>query len=234
MNAIRLALTWLTIAPVSGPASVDRALARRAIALVPFIGIALGGLAAGISTVGGLLGGFLAVAFLALATRGMHLDGLADTVDALGSYRDPAGAREVMKSGPVGPFGAIAIALVIGIQAAAIAQLPWAAVILAVASGRIAVLIACSFDPAPAEADGFSPLVTGTQRWWYTAVWIVALAAAATYLSYSSALLVVIALAWLPIFVHHCTKRLGWINGDVLGAASELTVTITLIALIFR
>lgn len=70
-----------------------------------------------------LVMGWLVVGALAWMTRGLHLDGLADLTDGLGSGRPAAGALEVMRDPRVGAFGAMALVLVLGLQAAAIAVL---------------------------------------------------------------------------------------------------------------
>ena len=95
------------------------------ITAVPLVGLVLGALGCGIAfaltrtDLPAVLIGAAVVAFLALATRGMHLDGLADTVDGLGSYGDPDRVRQIMRTGDVGPFGAAALALVVLIQSVA-------------------------------------------------------------------------------------------------------------------
>ena len=44
-------------------------------------------------------------------TGGLHLDGLADTVDGLGGGRDPEARRHIMKDSRVGAFGVLALIL---------------------------------------------------------------------------------------------------------------------------
>ncbi|MCK8659525.1 adenosylcobinamide-GDP ribazoletransferase, partial [Pseudomonas umsongensis] len=102
MDGLPLALSWLTVLPVRGPADIDRAAAARAIRAAPVTGILLGAAAAGVlwlllaAGCAPPLAGLLCVGFLAVATRGMHIDGLSDTADGLGCYGPPERAREVM------------------------------------------------------------------------------------------------------------------------------------------
>ncbi|WP_336086160.1 adenosylcobinamide-GDP ribazoletransferase [Nocardia sp. SSK8] len=240
MNAVRLALSWLTVAPISGPATVDRRSAGRAIALAPAVGLLLGVIAAaamwafGRAGLDTLLAGLLTVGLLALLTRGMHLDGLADTVDGLGSYGPPERARQIMKSGGAGPFGVAALIFAIGIQAVAFAALAgherWWAIALAVALGRVAVVAACRTGVPAAPEAGFGALVAGTQPPVVIAVWSVsALAGAVAAVPatlWLGPLVTVIALTVALVIVRHCARRFGGLSGDVLGAVLEITVSL--------
>lgn len=239
MNGVRLAVSWLTVLPVRGPDEVDRAVAGRAIAFAPLVGIMLGGGAAGlmwgIGELGGswLLAGLVAVGGLALITRGMHIDGLADTMDGLGSYGPPERAREIMKSGGAGPFGVAALVFAIGVQAVSFAALAeagrWLAVVLAVTVGRVAVVVACRRGIEAAPGAGFGALVAGTQVPAVELVWGGIIGAAAVFAvdnRWQGPVAVVSALALSAMVVRHCVRRFGGLNGDVLGAALELSVTV--------
>ena len=70
-----------------------------------------------------LVVGLLVVGTLALGSRGMHLDGLADTVDGLGSGWDRDRALQIMQRGNTGPMGAVALMIMIGLQAASIGRI---------------------------------------------------------------------------------------------------------------
>ncbi|MFD1533779.1 adenosylcobinamide-GDP ribazoletransferase, partial [Pseudonocardia aurantiaca] len=131
-----LALSWLTVLPVRA-GTPDAGVAAGALRWAPVVGALLGAAAGGVLVglaalgVPSLVAGLLTVGFLALATRGMHLDGLADTADGLGCYGPPERALAVMRDGGAGPFAVVTLIVVLGAQAAslaAIAPYGWRAV----------------------------------------------------------------------------------------------------------
>lgn len=240
MNGVRLAVSWLTVLPVRGPEVVDRGAAARAIMLAPLVGGVLGIGAAGLLWVlvhagaSGLLAGIVVVAGLGAITRGMHLDGLADTMDGLGSYGPPERARQIMKSGGAGPFGVAAIVFAVGIQAISFAALAesqrWYAVVVAVLAGRVAVVLACRRGVEAAPEAGFGALVAGTQSSFTVVGWTVLALLAATFAVpehlWLGPVAVVVALGVPVLVVRHCVRRFGGLSGDVLGAALEISVAI--------
>ncbi|MGV9679436.1 adenosylcobinamide-GDP ribazoletransferase [Nocardia sp. NPDC003482] len=244
MNAVRLAFSWLSVLPVRGPESVDRDVAGRAIALAPVVGIVLGALATGVLWVlcwagtGFASAGLITVGMLALVTRGMHLDGLADTADGLGCYGPPERAREVMKSGGVGPFGAVAMVFAVGLQSFAFAGMAeagrWWGVAVAVVVGRVAVVLACR-GYAAAPGAGFGALVADTQGWVMVVGWIVIASAASVFVVprrwWLGVVAVVAGLAVALFVVRHCVRRFEGVNGDVLGAAVEIAVSVAAVSL---
>ncbi|HEX7301667.1 adenosylcobinamide-GDP ribazoletransferase [Lentzea sp.] len=231
---MKLAFSWLTVLPLRVD-DVDRGAAGRAISWTPVVGVVLGAFVAGvlelfaISNISALVAGFLAVGVVALATRGMHLDGLADVADGLGCYGPPERALAVMKDGGAGPFGVVSLVVVLGAQAAALPHAHWGVVLLAFATSRAAFGLCCLRGVPAARPEGLGALVAGTQpRWIVIGTWAV-LALAAIPLGVRAVVAVVVAGALVWLLVKHTGKRFGGITGDVLGAAAEVALLAVLV-----
>ncbi|MFI6757919.1 adenosylcobinamide-GDP ribazoletransferase [Micromonospora sp. NPDC050417] len=244
----RLALTTFTIAPLR-TGRVDRETAAVAMLLAPAVGALLGVVLAaillGAAGAGApvLVAGVVTVAAGALLTRGLHLDGLADTVDALGSYRSGPAALEIMKKPDVGPFGVAALVLVLLLQVGALAALPdrrWpallATVVAATAAGRLAVGWACRRGVPAARPQGLGALVAGTLGPVPLALATVAVAgvavAAVPGRPWQGPLVVGVALAAGSVLLRHTVRRFGGITGDVLGAQVEVVTTLVYLGLV--
>ncbi len=237
-NAVRLALGLLTVVPVGSLPEVDRSLVRRSMRWVPLVGAVLGGAAALVFVSAGRLGlgpftaAVLAVASLAAVTGGLHLDGLADTADGLGSRRPADQALAVMRASDIGPMGVTVLVLVLLLQVFALAEASWRAVLVAVVVGRLGILGCCSRGVPAARADGLGALVAGTASRPVLIVSTAAVAIAATgLLGWPGLLAVVLGLAVTFALVRHSTRRLGGITGDVIGAAVELATAVALLVL---
>ncbi len=248
VDGLRLALSLLTVAPVPAD-TVDRRTGGAAMVWAPAVGALLGLAAGGFLLLAhaagapGLVAGTAAVALFAALTRGLHLDGLADTADGLGSYGDAERALTIMKKSDIGPFGVIAIVLALLAQAAALADLAagsavlvLTAVAVAAATGRLAVTWACCRGIPPARPEGLGALVSGTVRPLAALAWTVALAAVAVLATpdrpWLGPLAVVAAVASSIALTRHTVRRFGGITGDVLGACVEIAVTICLVVLV--
>src|SRR6266704_1793671 len=232
LGGFRLAVTLLTAIPLPGGKAdgpPSRPVAGAAMIWAPVIGLLLGGAAAGVLYVfqrfwhaGPLVGAVLAVIVLAVLTRCLHLDGLADLADGLGSRGPAARALDIMRRSDIGPFGVAALVLTVLLQVTALARADAlgrgvTAVIAAAVTGRLAVTWACRHGVPAARHEGLGALVAGTVHPAAPA----AASAAAPFgwifiLAIVAGLAAPAALTWLAV------RRLGGITGDVLGALTEI------------
>jgi adenosylcobinamide-GDP ribazoletransferase len=219
----------------------DRPTGGRAMLCAPLVGVVLGGFAAGAGALlawrgGGLLGAVAAVSVLAGLTRGLHLDGLADVADGLGSGKPAEDALRIMKQSDIGPFGVLTLVLVLLAQVAALAgqfaQSPGRgalAVLTAAVAARCALPWGCRRSVPAARPGGLGAMVAGTVPeagvWAVTALSALALGAADPRAA--MAVVVGVAAAWL--LLRRCVRRFGGITGDVLGAMAETAATVALV-----
>jgi adenosylcobinamide-GDP ribazoletransferase len=268
-QGLRLSVTLLTVIPwpraagepgpaagEPGPAAAPpRATVAAAMAWAPAVGLLLGVVASAVLVVadrplgaGPLTAAGLAVGSLALLTRGLHLDGLADLADGLASGKPAPAALDIMRRSDIGPLGTVTLVLTLLIQVAALSQAESAghgrgpaALIAAVVTGRLALTWACRRGVVAARPDGLGALVAGSVR--------PAIPAAATAVTVVAAWVAVVLsatvtgrpLGWtLPVAIlaglgaafavqRHAVRRLGGITGDVLGALAEIAATVTLV-----
>lgn len=256
-EGIRLAVGTLTRLPVPPPERIDQRVAGVAMTLAPLVGLGLAlmvgvpmaalawAMAGSSSAATGILLAALAVGCLAWLTRGLHLDGLADLADALGSGKPADQALAIARRSDIGPFGTMALVLALLLQSAALALAlahgaGLAALAVAVVSARLGLTWACTPRWRPARPDGLGATVaqsTTALGASLLSVALLCLAGALGWLLIGNALGglalvagVIAALLAAHLVCRTAERRLGGVTGDVLGAAVEWSTTASLVA----
>ncbi len=201
----------------------------------PAVGALVGGAVAGALAAGAAidpwLGALAAVAVWVWITGALHLDGLADTADALGAaHRDPARVLEVLRDPHLGTFGVLA--LVLALLAKLVLLMLFArdghalaALALVAAWARLGAVIWSQTLPplAPGSGERFAWRARRASLW----VWALALAAASLWLVPALLAAPLAIAAWWRFL----RQRLGGMTGDCLGAGVE-ACEIALLALL--
>lgn len=179
-------------------------------------------------------------------TRGLHLDGLADTADGLGSGKPAEDALRIMKQSDIGPFGVITLVLVLLAQTAALTQVygdSWArgavAAVVSATAARLALTLAARTGVPAARPEGLGAAVAGVvplrgAALVAAAVTLGAAGAGALFGSYDvvrTVLAVAAAVAAAELLLRHCTRRFGGVTGDVFGGLAETATTAALVIL---
>jgi len=224
----RAALSFLTVLPVGGQAAARSVHLGRA--WFPAVGLLLGGAAAGAFWLASgattpALAAVLALALLAVATGGLHLDGLANAADGLLGGATAERRLEIMRDSRVGTFGLVAIVLLLLGDWAVLSGMPpltvLAALLAAAAMSRLAVVCVLVWLPY-ARPEGLGAAAHGGPPLPDLAVAGVA-AALPLALDWRhgvmAAILVAIAATGIAALAR---ARIGGATGDVCGAIVEV------------
>jgi len=242
-DALRLAIGTLTRLPVPAPRNVDRRTAGIAMSLAPLVGLVLAvicGLPLLVRHDRPLLALLLSIvsfALLAWATRALHLDGLADTADALGSGKPAAAALEIARKSDIGPFGVLALIFALLLQITAIASFAnsrdsYLAFVIAIVASRVGLTIACTRAWPPARSEGLGAMVSASVPFVVAISWsVITLGLAGWLLGTAGLISVAFGLIAGIAVLMMSRRRLGGVTGDVLGATIEITTAATLVAL---
>ncbi|MFE1750875.1 adenosylcobinamide-GDP ribazoletransferase [Streptomyces anandii] len=251
LHGLRFAFGTLTVLPVR-VSRWDRAAARGGMLCAPLAGLVVAAAAAAAGLLLLLLGaGTLSAAVAgaavpAVLTRGLHLDGLADTADGLGSGKPAEDALRIMKQSDIGPFGVITLVFVLLAQVAALSHAyadSWSrgalATAVAAVTARLALTLAARAGVPAARPEGLGAAVAGVVPVPGALGAALAVLAAATAAGAAlgprtaalAALAVLAALAAAELLLRHCTRRFGGVTGDVFGGLAETAATTALVVL---
>lgn len=236
---LALAASFLTIIPLLGKRPGTSETVAKSFRWFPLIGFALGGLLvaadwAASAFIAPAARSIILVMVLTIVTGAVHLDGLADTADALGAGSDRSRALEIMRDSRLGTFGAVALFFLLIIKisalAAALGSHRRVALYLAPGLARWAmVAMTWRMDYLRPQGAGTALLrnTGGSDLLFASILALVGCALAWNRFALPAALIALI----LALILRSSYRRwLGGVTGDLIGAAGEIIETAVIVA----
>jgi adenosylcobinamide-GDP ribazoletransferase len=171
----------------------------------------------------------LLIVLLVLLTRGLHQDGLADTVDGLAGGRTPAERLAIMRDPHIGAIGATGLFLSLIVRYAGLMAMPhelrWPALLCMPAVGRWTMVTLAWISPyARAEGGLAAPFLTYLS-WRQVTLSTVIMAVALTgcFSVVGAGLILLTGALFLLVAWWACRSWFGGTTGDTLGATNEVS-----------
>lgn len=230
MKGLFSAIRLLTIVPIPGG---DAGLSGASLPWFPVVGAMLGGIVYAILAMAGPYwpagAAILSVTAMAILTRGLHLDGIADAADGLGGGRDRESALAIMKDSRTGAFGVIALCLILMAKTLAFWRLADSVLIAwVIPAGAISRFMQLDMMVRlpNARPGGLAAAIMPEARWRHWAIGlllsvaiVLPIGGPAGIIGLIGALCANVALgAWFK-------RRVGGVTGDLIGATSEISET---------
>lgn len=236
---LRIAASFLTIVPVLPHRRVDDDSVAAAFGWFPLVGFAI---AIALSLEDFVLARFfdltvrsiLIVLSLTIVTGALHLDGLADTADALGAGRDRARALVILRDSRIGGFGAAAIFFALALKVVALATLygarRYTAIFAALGLARWAMVAVADRIPyLRAEGAGSALLGGESERRNLVIASLTVAAAMLPLVSWTVLASIIAAIAIVLAMRAFYRRWLGGVTGDLIGACGEIVEIAVLI-----
>lgn len=240
-----IALAFLTILPIRLPEKLGEKDLAGSAAFFPLAGWAIGALLAGAAwlaswlAVPALPAAVVLVSLEAWFTRGLHLDGLADLLDALGGGNTPEKRLAIMKDSATGAFGVVGLVCLLLLKATCIAALlgresGWEKYLL-----LAAVPAVCRWAMAVLAFRAHYPRKTGTGHPFvgkinFPGIVVGALFCLPVFALKFAGLFLVPAILLPALWLRRkAGQALGGVTGDVLGASCELGEAVGWLAALF-
>lgn len=177
----------------------------------------------------------LLIVLLVALTRGLHQDGLADTLDGWAGGRTPEQRLEIMRDGRIGAIGATGLILALGLRYAGLAALPepdrLPILLCMSAVGRWAMVVGAVAVPyARAEGGLAESFLQNLQT---RHVLIATLGVAAALVFAMGPIGAVVSLSVTALVARavsaHSRRLCGGVTGDTLGATNEVAEVLFLL-----
>jgi adenosylcobinamide-GDP ribazoletransferase len=236
---IRLAASFLTVLPVSIESASEADVAA-SMAWFPLVGFAMGIVFAledyALSFFfDGAVRAAIIVLSMAVLSGAIHLDGLADTADALGAGWDRVRALQILRDSRIGTFGAIALFLALALKLVALAGASGrpriAALVLAPTLSRWAlVAVSYKLEYLRDQGAGSAMLGNGSERN-FTIASVIAIVAMLPLISFKIFIAYAVANGVTLAMRAFYSRWLGGVTGDLIGACGEIVEVLAIVVL---
>jgi adenosylcobinamide-GDP ribazoletransferase len=233
-----LALTFLTVFPWPRFGEVNSGDLARSLFWFPWVGAVLGvvywGAGAGLSHyVPAPAAAALLLTLTVVLTRGLHLDGLADTVDGLGGGDTPEARLAIMKDSRLGAFGAVSLVLVLLLKFSFLLALLDRGLardlVLFPIISRWGIVVLASLAPYARPGGGLGQAMTeGATSRLLAGATLSAFVLSILAAGFTGPLSLVLAALVVWGLSRYFRRRLGGVTGDVYGAVNEILETLVL------
>lgn len=236
------ALRFMTSLPIPWKENEDMVQVSRSSGMFPLVGLVIGFLLLGVQFLSSLIftqwtTALMQTIFWVLITGGLHLDGLSDTFDGLGSRQERERILEIMKDSQIGAFGALSLIVQLMLKTALCYELNLLSpslILLVPVSARWGQLIVIRFFK-PARKDGMGRFFQEHMRNQEMILGLLTVFAVFV-LSGNTLMLPLLLIHGLIVYMlgHNISKKLGGLTGDVYGliceAGEDITIVLVLIS----
>ncbi|UCZ56139.1 adenosylcobinamide-GDP ribazoletransferase [Desulfurispirillum indicum] len=171
----------------------------------------------------------LMVLYLVVITGALHLDGLADSADALFSHRDHQRKLEIMRDVHVGTMGVVAVVLVLGGKLYAFMHLENLWILVAVpVLARLSMVVAMHLLPY-ARGEGLASSFYGKRTPWLLVQFLALSVLLGAGYQITLALLAVF-VVFVALVLWWYRRMIGGVTGDMLGALCETCELVLFVA----
>ena len=233
MKGFLYALQFLTIFPPAAKSVVDKSKLSRSTLYFPLIGLFLGLILVATNNLLSLIPleqfliNVILVTLLIILTGALHLDGLADTFDALFSRKSRPEMLKIMRDSHLGTMGVSSLICIILLKLSLLGSLRAEVMNVSLISmcllGRYSLVLAMFSFPYAREEGKAKVFIEAMNLKVFSLASAISLFCALGLLGLKG-LIIFMAIVFFTIFMgKFMVKKIGGVTGDSLGAINELT-----------
>lgn len=232
MKSLLLMITFLTRLPVRYPFEFKERDFIKGIYYIPIVGLIIGGILWLVAQLyvyidRPVLSIMLWIIYIWI-TGGLHIDGLADTVDGVFSNRSRERALEIMKDSRIGAFGVLVIMMVYMLNIIVSIYLPIIVFLFIPVVGRASAIIGCTFGHYARKDTGMGKgIVENCNIKEFIYVLFLTLTLAVIFkVELYIVLSILLSFVFIYLISRYIKAKLGGFTGDTIGFTVEISQSI--------